>query len=444
MAAAAFLVVATAPAAPSSAEVLSGALETRAAPFAAVATEWQALKQNWRQEGLDFQANYTGAVFGNLSGGVQRGTTYLDNIDLQLTVDAERLVGWPGATLFLYGLGTHGDNPSRDTGDAQGVSNIAAPQQWTLYECWIQQNFFANRLSLLVGRYDLNTEFYMLHSAGLFINSSFGIGPEFSQSGQGGPSIFPNTAVGARLTIKPLQGLQFRAAILDGVPVERPGGARTIFHTGDGLLLVGEVDHLIGRSVESGTSPTPTRSSSQRFRIGRTSSPPASAGKVALGGWYYTAQFDDLSAVRADGEPVERRGSGGLYLVGEQVVYQDDDHPARRLTLFGQGGFGDGRVNRFVAYTGGGLSISAPLPGRGADEAGLAVAAAYNGSHYEERQRTEGMPVGNAEVTVELSYLAQLTTRLALQPDIQYVINPNTDPRLDDALVAAMELQLTL
>jgi porin len=442
--AAAFLAVVTTPAAPSSAEVLNGAFEIGAAPFAAVATEWQGLKQNWRQEGLDFRANYTGAVVGNLSGGVQRGTTYLDNIDLQLTVDAERLVGWPGATLFLYGLGTHGDNPSRDTGDAQGVSNIAAPQDWKLYECWIQQNLFANRLSLLVGRYDLNTEFYVLQSAGLFMNSSFGIGPEFSQSGQGGPSIFPDTAVGARLTVRPLQGLRFQSAVLDGVPVDRPGGVRAIFHAGDGLLLVGEVDYLIGRRAEAGMSPTPTRSSSRRFRIGRTASPLASAGKVALGGWYYTAQFQDLSPVGSGGQPVEHRGSGGLYLIGEQVVFQDDDHPNRRLTLFGQGGLGDGRVNRFVAYTGGGLSISAPLPGRGTDETGLAVAAAYNGSHYEERQRTEGMPVGKAEVTIELTYLAQLTTWLALQPDIQYVINPNSDPRLDDALVAAMELQLTL
>ena len=46
---------------------------------------------------------------------------------------------------------------------------------------------FGNRFSALFGRYDLNSEFYRLQSAGLFLNSSFGIGPEFSLSGQNGP-----------------------------------------------------------------------------------------------------------------------------------------------------------------------------------------------------------------------------------------------------------------
>jgi signal transduction histidine kinase len=53
-----------------------------------------------------------------------------------------------------------------------------------LEEGWIEQNLFGNQFSLLVGRYDLNSEFYRLHSAGLFLHSSFGIGPEFAQSGE--------------------------------------------------------------------------------------------------------------------------------------------------------------------------------------------------------------------------------------------------------------------
>ena len=38
--------------------------------------------------------------------------------------------------------------------------------------------------------YDLNSEFYRVESGGLFLNSSFGIGPEFARSGAGGPSPF--------------------------------------------------------------------------------------------------------------------------------------------------------------------------------------------------------------------------------------------------------------
>ena len=60
-----------------------------------------------------------------------------------------------------------------------------------------------NRLSWLVGRDDLTTEFYRVQSAGMFINSSFGIGPEFAHSGVAGPSLFPTTALGTRVDFKP-------------------------------------------------------------------------------------------------------------------------------------------------------------------------------------------------------------------------------------------------
>jgi len=42
-----------------------------------------------------------------------------------LTFDAERAFGWPGATLFAYGLFNNGEPFSDDlVGAAQGVSNI--------------------------------------------------------------------------------------------------------------------------------------------------------------------------------------------------------------------------------------------------------------------------------------------------------------------------------
>src|SRR5207244_167478 len=142
------------------------------------------------------------------------------------------------------GLAIHGGHPSGLVGDAQGVSNLEARASWQLYEAWFQQNLLENRLSVLVGRYDLNSEFYRLQSATLFLNSSFGVGPEFSQSGRGGPSIFPDTSVGVRLAFKPTRDVVFRAAVLDGAPVDRPDGTQRVFAKGDGVLLVGEAAFL--------------------------------------------------------------------------------------------------------------------------------------------------------------------------------------------------------
>jgi porin len=359
---------------------------------------------------------YNAEGFANMSGGVRRGTTYLANLNVQLTLDMEHLAGWHGATIFLDGLGIHGGQPSDFAGDAQGVSSIAAPHAWKIYEAWVEQNFFANRFSALIGRYDLNSEFYHLHAADLFLNSSFGIGPEFSQSGRGGPSVFPDTAVGARFAFKPVAGVVLRSAVLDGVPVERPDG-RKVFAKGDGLLIVGEAAFLDRPQPQSKVPPR-----AHRLRLGRFAQLPPYDGKFAVGAWHYTAT-----------------GGSGAYAIGDAIVYTSE--AGRQLRAFGQAGAGDGRANRFSFYAGGGVNLSGAIPGRAKDEMGLAVAAARNGSTFVEQQRNAGQRVDEFEVTLELAYRTPLTSRLAIQPDLQYVIHPNTDPRLRNALVGLIRVE---
>ena len=366
--------------------------------------------------------SYTGELVGNAAGGARRGAAFAGAAGLQATILLRRLVGWHGARIFVFALGTHGGAPSDLVGDVQGVSNLEARAAVRLEEAWLQQNLLDNRLSWLVGRYDLNTEFYRLQSGALFVNSSFGIGPEFAQSGVAGPSIFPNTAVGTRVDFKPSPNVVWRAAVLDGVPVGRPEGGIRLFAPGDGVLLVGEVA-LLSRPDTLGEP------RQRRFQIGR--GPTRSyMGKLALGAWYYTARFPDVVATLPNGAPARHRGSGGAYLIGDQTVWS-------RLTAFAQLGLGDGRVNQIGGYVGGGLTFTAPVPSRTQDVLGLAVAAARNGSHYERAQAAAGDPAAG-ETTVELTYLVQLGSWLTVQPDAQYVIHPGGTRATRNAVVLGL------
>ena len=355
----------------------------------------------------------------DLSGGARRGTTSLSNLNLLLTLDMERLVGWRGATIFLDGLSIQGGRPSHFAGDAQGVSSIEAAPAWALEEAWIQQNFFGNRFSALVGIYDVNSEFYHLHAADLFLNSSFGIGPELSQSGQGGPSVFPQTAAGARFEVKPREGVVLRGAVMDGVPVERPTG-RDVFAKGDGLFLITEAACL-DRPAPPDSSPRMPH----RFLLGREAQLPPYDAKLAVGVWHYTAP---------------RHGSSGAYVIGDAIVHQDK--LGREIRIFGQAGLGDSRVNRFGLYTGGGVTLTGLIPGRKDDEIGFGVAAAHNGNPFIDQQRQAGQPVDRSEVTLELAYRAALTSWLNTQADLQYVINPNTDPQVANALVSLIRVEV--
>ena len=150
--------------------------------------------------------------------------------------------------------------------------------------------------------------------------------------------------------------------------------------------------------------------------------------KVALGAWYYTARFPDLS------DTTVHRDSGGAYLIGDLRV--------RSVTAFTQLGLGDGRVNQIGGYVGGGLTFTAPLPSRAQDMVGLAVAAAWNGSHYERAQTTAGIPAAG-ETTVELTYFAPIGSWLTLQPDIQYVIHPGGTRATRNAVAPGLRIAVS-
>src|SRR2546425_2533173 len=122
--------------------------------------------------------SYAGELVQNAGGGARRGATFAGAAGGQITLLLRRLVGWHGARLFVFALGTHGGAPSDLVGDVQGVSNLEAPAAARLEEAWLQQSLLDNRLSWLVGRYDLNTEVYRLQSGALFIHNSLWDGPE--------------------------------------------------------------------------------------------------------------------------------------------------------------------------------------------------------------------------------------------------------------------------
>ena len=377
---------------------------------------------------------YNGEIASNVAGGVQRGQTYAGSLHIQLGLDGEKLAETPGLSAWLDVLWVTGGLPSAYSGDAQGVSNFAAPHALRSYEAWLEYNFPDNRFSVLAGQYDLNTEFYHLASSSMFLNASFGIGPELAFSGFNGPSIFPNTSLAVRVAYKPALNIVMQAAVLDGAPLDRVPGAPPPFDPHNGVLVVAETAILKYRS-----SGDPDED--LRYHIGRVASQAAYDDKLAVGAWYYSAKLSDSSYVPVN--TTHRQGENGAYLTADHLLAKDSDDPKRRLSAFLQAGFANRTVNRFGTYIGAGLVASGVIADRTDDQLGLSMAMARSGSHYSSYQQRVGVPVTALETTLELSYLAQLNQWAAVQPDLQYIIHPNTDPRVENATMAQLRLQLT-
>jgi len=407
-----------------------------AGPGAARAEDAPSLKDALAKAGVGLTLVYDGDFAANLAGGETLGGTHDGALHVQLTMDGGRAAGAAGLTGYLDGLWIEGGQPSRLVGDAQGVSNIEAPPAVRLYEAWLQYNGPRDRVSVLAGRYDLNTEFYNLRSAGLFLNSSFGIGADFGLSGFAGPSVYADTALAVRFAYKPTPNAGIRIAIVDGAPVNPVPGSSGPFDPHNGLVVVAEADLA---SYGSGDE----KALSHRARLGRNASLPPYADKIAVGVWDYTAAFPELAPGPLPGGTPPRRGpEQGAYFLWDHPLFQSSRDATRRVTGFVQVDVADPVANRFGVYFGAGLTGVGLSKARPNDEIGLGVAMARNGSPYEESQHVAGLPVSAAETAIEASYLAQVTSWLALQPDVQYVIHPNTEPRLGDAVVVQLQFEV--
>jgi porin len=360
---------------------------------------------------IDLSVVYTAEAMRNARGGLGRGTRYLDNLDVTLRIDAGRAFGWRGATLFAYGLYNNGEPFSEDlVGAAQGASNIeTGVRAARLYEAWIEQRFASGRASVKFGLYDLNSEFDAIEAAALFINPSHGIGPDFSQSGRNGPSIFPVTSLALRGDYKIDDRWLVRAAILDGVPGDPERPRRTSIKLGgdDGALGVVELNY-----ADDGT-------------------------RAGAGYWRYTGRFEIFS-----GEPGSSRGNDGLYAFVERRLTQERGDSEQGLAGWVRLGFADERLNPVKHYLGGGFTYTGPFPGRDEDQAGVAVGWAEFGTPFRRSSASSGDPLDAREVIIEATYRAPVTSWLTLQPDLQYVINPGGRSAASNALILGLRAEL--
>ena len=101
-------------------------------------------------------------------------------------------------SLNVYGSAffTNGNSISDFVGDLQGISNIEAHRGAEILEGWLEL-ISPIGLGLKGGILNSNGDFDSIEPAQFFINSSHGIGPDLSSVGANGPSIFPETGLGA-------------------------------------------------------------------------------------------------------------------------------------------------------------------------------------------------------------------------------------------------------
>lgn len=354
-------------------------------------------------DSVDVSVEYTGDVIGPIAGAEHRGT-YLDNLDVGVTLDMEHMAGWGGdARVFIHLLNNSGGAANAVAETLQGIDNIEVTRQSArLYEFWVEGNLGA--VNARAGLYDVNSEFYSTEAAGLLIAPAFGVGSELAASGPNGPSIFPSTGLALRVSSNWSEHVSGRFAVVNahaGV-LGDPDGVDTDFD--DGALLIGELSWDSDLHID-------------------------------VGAWTYSDRQDDIRLTDGLGALLAQR-SAGIYLTAERAIDAN-------ATAFVRLGAADGDTTPYSGGWQAGVLFDEVFASRPESQVAVGLYQGLLGSKFRANQRDAGVDAARAETGIELTYSDQITPWLRLQPDVQVVLDPNGDRDREDVWIAGLRIAIT-
>lgn len=354
--------------------------------------------------------------------GVSPENFHLSNVDVKSNFDLGMLSGRAeGWRLMTYILGNFGGDPSSVAGDVQVASNIQASTDFVkLYEFYLERSIGGSGSSVLFGLRDLNAEFYANDAAGLFLNSSYGVGATLAQTGANGPSIFPATSLAIVARAVDSSGAYLRSGIFDAVS-GKPGAVNeTVFRykESDGYLAI----------TEAGYAASEVK--------------PWMASKIALGVWGYSNPVAAY-VVQDSGD-----GSGtgpaavsrGTYGIAEFALPAD-------TKVFIRQGLANPVANRVAVNTAWGITKSGILKKDGSDTLGIGATTVKFGDPWVKAQDpalVESLTPSREESALEVSWRFALPAGFAVQPDMQLITHPSADVAKDPVQVISLRLEYSL
>ena len=372
--------------------------------------------------GITLGVTDTETLLGNVSGGVKQGATMQGVTTATLAIDTQKAFGLPGGTIHVSALQIHGRSLSPYYLDnLQTANGTEAENATRLWELWYDQAFDKGAFDIRLGQQSLDQEFMVSIYSALFVNTVAGWPALPSYDLYAGGPAYPLSSLGIRALVTPTANLTILAGVFDDNPPGGPfdddpqsadaGGVR--FNLNTGALFIAEA----------------------QLHVNTIANLP---GIYKLGFWYDTAYFPDqafdnqglsLANPTSNGIPAMHKGNYSVYGVVDQTIWQPKGS-ARSVNVFARL-MGAPTAQNLITFSANfGLTVTDPLPGRPNDTAGIHIGVVKVSGRAAELDRATGLysgafvPVRGSETSIELTYQAQVTPWLQVQPDAQFIANP--------------------
>lgn len=371
--------------------------------------------------GVTFNVTDSENLLGNYSGGINKGTTMQGLTTGTVQINTGTAFGLQGGTINASALQIHGRQLSSTyLSNLQTANGNEAENTTRLWELWYDQAFDYNMADFKIGQQSIDNEFMVSKYSGLFVNTMAGWPLVPSSDLYGGGPAYPLASLGARIQFKP----SANQAILAGVFNDNPGGGSfsqdaqyldkhgTKFNFNTGALFIAEYQYSVNQPAVGDMVTNPSQAQGL-------------PGTYKVGFWYDTGFLPDQRYTNPNGTPVMHHGNYSLYAVADQTVWQSSSVSARTVNVFGRIMGAPDRQNSVDFFFNGGVTMTAPLPGRTSDQVGIDFGIGKVSSRLQGSELSQGNKAQTSEQLIEITYQAQVLPWLVVQPDVQYTFNPS-------------------
>jgi len=353
------------------------------------------------------------------AGGVQPGG-WTSNSALfgSLTIDADKLVNWRGASFGAALLQLNGANTNGEAGSVTGYNGIVGHtpfQRTELYEAWYLQEIVKDVLQVRVGKV----------ASGLDFDNVLR------------PVIF--TGVDADKNIPSVSGLLYSTVFTNGTLIGAlPGYYNTAYGitvnftpTKNFYLNVGSYDGNGARnSVQTGLSPPLFNGyyfNIAEIGVNWTLGADRKPGQFGIGLWRQTG------LLTVTGTNITQDGTGGAYIFGSQQIasHVNDRVPNSSISAFYQFGASNSQTLPVNQYYGAGLTGFGLIGDRALDSMGVGMSLSRLNQNIFARA---------SEIILQAYYQAHVYGATFLQPTVSYIPAPGTSPTAPGALMLTMRL----
>ncbi len=363
--------------------------------------DWRGARTKLQNAGITLQGTATLDFVNALNGGRADGFSFLSLIDVNATLDTQKLVGLQGGTIFVDFQTAQQTRPTAQlVPDFWGFDVINSFGQFTaLGQYWYQQEILGDRLKVKFGKIDANVDFAVPCTGLNFVNSA----AYYPATIDTLMPTYPKQAGGVEILAKPLENFDVRFGFFDG----------TSNYANPTTGAVGPNTGTRGLDTFLWNNP------GSYFMIGELGPDwkiDGHAGKFRAG-WFEQYGYTDFTGVAGPGVGL---GPCGTYAYANQHLFDPGNGKTLGLEMFGQFSWSEANRNPSQWSLMLGSQWQGVIESRPNDTLGFMWAY----TQFSGNASVTTSP-GSSETIVEGFYCCQVTPWFSVQPDLQYISQPS-------------------